>query len=62
MMTSDTNFIEFILGIKDSNLIFRGYFYKFIRLIKYRVYEFTLIYPDNVCPECHQRQLVKFGF
>lgn len=62
MMTSDTNFIEFALGIKDSNLIFRGYFYKFIRLIKYRVYEFTLIYPDNVCPECHQRQLVKFGF
>ncbi len=32
MMTSDTNFIEFALGIKDSNLIFRGYFYKFIRL------------------------------
>ena len=28
MMTSDTNFIEFILGIKDSKLIFRGYFYK----------------------------------
>ena len=26
MMTSDTNFIEFALGIKDSNLIFRGYF------------------------------------
>ena len=27
MMTSDTNFIEFALGIKDSNLIFRGYLY-----------------------------------
>ena len=33
MMTSDTNFIEFALGIKDSNLIFRGYFYTpFVKL------------------------------
>lgn len=61
-MTSTNDSIQFTLGIKDSNLVFKDNFYKFIHTIKYRIFEFVLHCQSTACPYCYSHQLVKYGY
>lgn len=61
-MTSINDYIQFALGIKDSNLIFQDTFYRFKHGVKHRVFEFVLRNPVTLCPYCHHHQLVKYGY
>ncbi|WP_212781461.1 ISL3 family transposase, partial [Lactobacillus corticis] len=50
-MTSNNNFIKFMLDVKDKNILFSDdYFYKFIKGKKAKVFNAELIQP--ACPHC----------
>lgn len=58
-MSSLDNCIKFELDVKDQNIVFKNYFYKYIELQKYKICEAELIQP--ACPFCGSLNLLHNG-
>lgn len=58
-MSSLDNCIKFELDVKDQNIVFKNYFYKYIELQKCKICEAELIQP--ACPFCGSLNLLHNG-